>query len=56
MPNDKADLTTSEHSISPTGEEFTIPQEHQYEAEFERIEKLVNQARKIGRASCRERV
>ena len=49
MANDKADLTTSEHSISPTGEEFTIPQEHQYETEFERIEKLVNQARKDGK-------
>jgi UDP-N-acetyl-D-glucosamine dehydrogenase len=49
MANDKAELTTSEYSISPTGEEFTIPQEHQYEAEFERIEKLANQARKDGK-------
>ena len=49
MPKDKADLTTSEHSLSPTGEKFPIPQEHQYEAEFERIEKLVNQARKDGK-------
>jgi len=39
----------AEYSISPTGEKFPIPQEQDYPAEYERIEKLVEAARKEGK-------
>ncbi|MCD4746387.1 MAG: hypothetical protein K8R58_08815, partial [Bacteroidales bacterium] len=37
------------YSISPTGEKFIIPQKEEYESEFNRIEQLVNQAKKDGK-------
>ena len=36
-----------EHSMSPSGEQFVIPTSHDHTAEFERIEKLVQQARNV---------
>ena len=39
----------SEHSMSPAGEQFVIPTAHDHTAEFERIEKLVQQARREGK-------
>lgn len=41
--------TGVEYSISPAGEQFAIPQNHEYETEFERIETLVNMARNDGK-------
>jgi len=38
-----------EYSISPVGEKFSIPQPNEYQAEFERIEALVNDARADGK-------
>jgi nucleotide sugar dehydrogenase len=50
MINDKtSNAPISEYSTSPAGEKFTIPQKQQYTAEFERIEKLANQARNDGK-------
>jgi len=45
LPN----TTPAEHSLSPAGEQFAIPQAHDYRTEFERIEKLVHQARREGK-------
>ena len=39
----------TEYSVSPGGEEFSIPQKHEYEAEFKRIESLVQAARTEGK-------
>ena len=39
----------SEYSISPSGEQFTIPGPEEYAAEFERIEALVDAARYEGK-------
>ena len=36
-------------SVSPTGETFDIPQAEQYSAEFDRVEMLVNAARREGK-------
>jgi len=38
-----------EHSISPAGETFVVPQSDEYQAEFERVEALVNAARDEGK-------
>jgi UDP-N-acetyl-D-glucosamine dehydrogenase len=38
-----------EHSISPAGETFIVPQSDEYQAEFERVEALVNAARNEGK-------
>ena len=40
---------TSIYSLSPSGEQFDIPATDDYTAEFERIEKLVQQARSDGK-------
>ena len=37
-----------EYSISPEGEKFRIPEEEDYKAEYERLEKLVNKKRAEG--------
>jgi UDP-N-acetyl-D-glucosamine dehydrogenase len=37
------------YSISPAGEKFEIPQQEQYQQEFDRIEGLVNAARREGK-------
>jgi nucleotide sugar dehydrogenase len=39
----------SDYSISPAGEEFSIPKEQEYSAEFKRIESLVEAARGEGK-------
>ena len=39
----------AEFSISPSGERFPLPAKEQYQAEFERIESLVQNARKEGK-------
>ncbi len=39
----------TQYSVSPSGEKFVIPQENEYQAEFERIETLVDAARKDGK-------
>ena len=39
----------TEYSISPTGEEFAIPTEDQYAEEYQRLSKLVDQARTEGK-------
>jgi nucleotide sugar dehydrogenase len=39
----------SEYSISPSGQKFSIPQENEYAAEFERIKALVEAARAEGK-------
>lgn len=39
----------TEYSISPGGEKFTIPEQNEYEAEFKRIESLVEAARQEGK-------
>ena len=39
----------AEYSISPAGEEFTLPEKDQYDAEFKRIESLAQAARKEGK-------
>jgi nucleotide sugar dehydrogenase len=53
MAKEKADpsfdVSISEYSVSPAGEKFVLPKKHQYSIEFERIEKLVNQARQDGK-------
>ena len=53
MTNDKqnthSDTITSEYSPSPAGELFDIPTTDDYTAEFERLEKLVQQARSEGK-------
>ena len=38
----------TEHSISPTGEEFRLPQQDEYAAEMQRLEALVAEARTRG--------
>ncbi len=40
---------TSEYSPSPSGEMFNLPTTDDYTAEFERVEKLVQQARSEGK-------
>ena len=45
MANDLQNTTTSTFSLSPSGERFDIPATDDYTAEFERVEKLVQQAR-----------
>ena len=47
--NPQPNTTLSDHSLSPEGEQFSIPQAHDYIAEFERIDKLVQQARTEGK-------
>jgi nucleotide sugar dehydrogenase len=47
--NSHPNTTLSEHSLSPAGEQFDIPQAHDYRPEFERIEKVVQQARTEGK-------
>ncbi|MFH1784425.1 MAG: nucleotide sugar dehydrogenase [bacterium] len=37
------------HSASPSGEKFPLPQKDEYNAEFERLEKLSDKARKEGK-------
>ncbi len=37
------------YSVSPTGEQFTIPQAEEYAAEYDRVERLVAQARQEGK-------
>ena len=39
----------SEYSVSPTGENFAIPEQNEYEAEFKHIELLVEAARSEGK-------
>jgi UDP-N-acetyl-D-glucosamine dehydrogenase len=39
----------TEYSISPTGEKFTVPTQDQYAQEIERVESLVNAARREGK-------
>ena len=39
----------SDYSISPAGEEFPLPKQEDYAAEFERISSLADEARKQGR-------
>jgi nucleotide sugar dehydrogenase len=39
----------TEYSVSPAGEKFVIPQKDEYEAEFKRIESLVEAARRQGK-------
>jgi UDP-N-acetyl-D-glucosamine dehydrogenase len=39
----------AEYSISPAGEEFTVPEKDQYDAEFKRIESLAQAARGEGK-------
>jgi len=39
----------AEHSISPAGERFAIPQQNEYEAEFERIKLLAEAAKADGK-------
>jgi nucleotide sugar dehydrogenase len=39
----------SDYSISPSGEQFPIPQKHEYAAEFDRISALVKTARQEGK-------
>ena len=37
------------YSVSPTGEKFPLPAAEDYRAEFERIQQLVAEQRKLGR-------
>ena len=39
----------SEYSVSPAGEKFPVPEKHEYAAEYERVEALVNAAREEGK-------
>lgn len=39
----------TQYSVSPSGEKFVVPQENEYQAEFERIEALADVARKDGK-------
>jgi len=39
----------AEYSISPAGEQFTVPEKDQYDAEFKRIESLAETAREQGK-------
>ncbi|KKK61475.1 hypothetical protein LCGC14_3013940, partial [marine sediment metagenome] len=39
----------TQYSVSPSGEKFVVPQENEYQAEFERIEALADAARKDGK-------
>ncbi|NQT02059.1 MAG: GDP-mannose dehydrogenase [Planctomycetes bacterium] len=39
----------AEYSISPAGEQFTVPEKDQYDAEFKRIESLAEAAREEGK-------
>jgi nucleotide sugar dehydrogenase len=45
----RKDFFMAEYSISPAGEQFTIPQKDEYAAEFERIKSLVEAARAQGK-------
>ncbi|MFP4469943.1 MAG: hypothetical protein ACLFPE_04635, partial [Bacteroidales bacterium] len=38
----------NKHSVSPAGEKFTLPAAEEYEGEFQRIERLVKDARSKG--------
>jgi hypothetical protein len=38
-----------EYSFSPTGERFLLPEQDDYSKEFERLKKLVNRQRTLGR-------
>ncbi len=53
MANEHVDYhsneSVSEHSISPAGEKFALPEKQEYSKEFARIEKLVTRARKDGK-------
>lgn len=40
---------SADYSVSPTGEKFPIPKKSEYAAEFRRLQKLANQARKDGK-------
>ncbi|HYA14875.1 MAG TPA: GDP-mannose dehydrogenase, partial [Syntrophales bacterium] len=35
-------------SVSPNGESFTLPQQRDYELEFERLQNLVNERKSMG--------
>ena len=39
----------SEYSVSPDGEKFRLPNAKEYTAEFRRLQRLANQARKEGK-------
>jgi len=39
----------TQYSVSPSGEKFVVPQENEYQSEFERIEALADAARKDGK-------
>lgn len=39
----------AQYSVSPSGEKFVVPQENEYQSEFERIEALADAARKDGK-------
>ncbi|MFQ5751862.1 MAG: nucleotide sugar dehydrogenase [bacterium] len=47
--NTYSNQTGGEYSISPTGEKFAIPQQQEYETEFQRVQMLVNDARQNGK-------
>ena len=47
--NPQSNTPLPDHSLSPEGEQFPIPQAHDYRAEFEHIEKLAQQARSEGK-------
>jgi nucleotide sugar dehydrogenase len=42
-------VSTQQYSISPAGEKFPLPSEADYAAEFQRLENLVAEQRKLGR-------
>jgi UDP-N-acetyl-D-glucosamine dehydrogenase len=47
--NSRTNNGKTEYSVSPENEKFMIPQEYQYAAEYDRLEKMVNQARSEGK-------
>ena len=46
--NSRSANPLNEFSVSPSGEKFAIPHEQDYAAEFQRLEKLVSEARQEG--------
>jgi len=47
--NPQPSTALADHSLSPAGEQFAIPQNDDYRGEFERIEQLVHKARTEGK-------
>jgi len=47
--NPQSNTPLPDYSLSPEGEQFSIPQAHDYRAEFEHIETLAQQARSEGK-------